>query len=124
MGLIQDFMLGRHLTQVCTIFEHVLAAGELPDPSEDGTTNPSLIFSHLDQTRQAQIRFRMPGHLKAFRQYSPVTITQELLKNLVIASRRGRSIRVTAYKLMLWYLVEEGVALDLDRLEAAQTFSY
>lgn len=118
MGLIQDFLLGRHLTQVCSIFEDVLTAGEIPTLSANGKVDASMIFSNLDQTRQAQVRFRLPGHLNAFRKYSPVVITQELIKNLLIANQNGRRRRVLAYQLALWYLVEEGVAVDLERFEA------
>lgn len=114
MGIIGNFMLGRHLTQVASIFEEVVSSGELPTEED---LNAESIFASLSLTRQAQVRYRMPGHLNAFRKFSPIVITQELVKNLLIANQSGRRRRVFAYQLALWYLVREGVAIDLERFE-------
>jgi hypothetical protein len=116
MGFISDFFLGNHLSKTCALFEEVIRAGLPTMEGVDISRNMFAPFSELSPTRQAQIRFQMPKHIQAFKKHSPERITIELLKNTQVAINYGRERRVFAYQIMLGYLVELGVAIDLNTL--------
>lgn len=108
MGFIANFKAGRTMTKMVNLIEELennrKAAGE-----GYGTILP--------ESRVGQIELELERGVELFRKFPRHIVTENLIKNVRIASKFGDNKRIEASQAVLEFLVEEGVALDLDTFE-------
>lgn len=108
MGWLAEFKAGRAMTKLANLLEEV-------------NRNKTPTGSYLPPARLADIEREARNCMFTLRTFPRHVVTENLLKNIRIASRLGDQTRMQAYADMLNGLVEEGIALDLDTFEKSYT---
>ena len=112
MGIISSFQLGRALTALTNFYEEV---GSRKAAAPIGCTG----FEHYTDAQRDAVGQWANKKLAVLRKHPRHIVTQELLKNMRLSHRFGRSARFQAQANLLDALVEDGVALDLATFEAS-----
>jgi hypothetical protein len=120
MGLMKQYLLGRHLTKLVNVFEAV-ATYEGVVATSVCTINHEQpeSYRHLPLSIQVQIRLELPKRIPALRIHPRHVITRELIKNTIITQSMRRDFRVLAYSHLFDYLLERDIALDIDTFNAS-----
>ena len=108
MGFIANFKAGRAMTKMVNLVEEV---------ERNRKTSDEGYGSHLSEARGAQIEQELKQSIEYLRRFPRHIVTENLIKNVRIASRFGDNKRIEASNTVLEILVEEGVSLDLDTFE-------
>jgi len=108
MGFIANFKAGRAMTKMVNLMEEVESNRKTADEGYG---------SHLSEARQVQVEAEIIESMNYLRRFPRHVVTENLLKNMRIASKFGDNKRIMASSNVLEILVEEGVALDLDTFE-------
>lgn len=108
MGFIANFKAGRAMTKMVNLMEEV---------ERNRKTADEGYGSHLPEIRQIQIEREIVESMNYLRNFPRHIVTENLLKNMRIASKFGDAKRIEASSKILEILIEEGVALDLDTFE-------
>ncbi|NLC10563.1 MAG: hypothetical protein GX782_11450 [Gammaproteobacteria bacterium] len=108
MGFIANFKGGRAMTKMVNLMEEAERNRKTLDITGD---------MDLYEARWAQIEQELNQSIEYLRRFPRHIVTENLIKNVRIASRFGDNKRIVASNTVLAILVEEGVALDLDTFE-------
>ncbi|MFC0337612.1 hypothetical protein SAMN05421848_1598 [Kushneria avicenniae] len=108
MWIFGKLKAGKALTRIVSLIEEV--EYNRKPPSEGHGT-------YLSEERGAQIERDIYQHSDVLRKFPRHVVTEKLLKNVRIAQRFGDNQRIEASAKALDFLVEEGIALDLDTFE-------
>lgn len=108
MGFLANFKAGRAMTKMVSLFEEV---------ERHRKTREEGYGSHLPEARQVQIEQELEQSMEFLRRFPRHIVTENLIKNIRIASKFGDNERIEATSKIGDILIEEGVALDLDTFE-------
>ena len=112
MGIISSFQLGRALTKLTNFYEEV---GLRKATAPIGCTG----FEHYTESQREALGQWSNAMLAVLRKHPRHVVTRELLKNMRLSERLGRTARFQAQAELLSALVSDGVAVDLNTFEAS-----
>jgi hypothetical protein len=108
MNIFKAIAMGNALTKLTNVWEAI------------GYTRETMLigagggFDSLPRAMQEELAPKIPKWLATLGKHPRHIVTQELLKNARISDHLGRHAReVAQYELLQW-LIEQGIAMDLD----------